>query len=155
MSNLDSYMLYQRDGDQIPRERRLARWIEGLGRTIGDIPRSVSTIILGDTPYPGIDVPQCLQHQVWIDACQRDSRRTHRLEVAAAERQLASETGVAYASLETQVCPYRPCPIIVDQLLVYRDHSHMTATYARALGPSLRHEIVAAIAGTPTSRRSP
>jgi hypothetical protein len=33
------------------------------------------------------------------------------------------------------VCSYDPCPVIVGDVLMWRDRSHLTATFARQLAP--------------------
>jgi hypothetical protein len=155
-SNLDSYLLRDRFGVPVPKKEWLSTWIRGLRRTVEAIPSRVPTVILADTPYPGIDVPACLRRSSWIDACLGATRKMLRRDVATAERALAQRLGVGHLSRTAQICPYRPCPVIVESLLIYRDQSHLTAAYARQLGPGLGAAIEAIVAGTgdaPAARR--
>jgi hypothetical protein len=55
-----------------------------------------------------------------------------RLEGAA-----ANAAGVAMIDLSADICPFAPCPAVVDNMIVYRDAHHLTATFASSLGPEL------------------
>jgi len=33
------------------------------------------------------------------------------------------------------VCPYDPCPIVIGRTMMWRDKSHLTATFTRQLAP--------------------
>ncbi|WP_019810643.1 acyltransferase family protein [Saccharomonospora halophila] len=48
---------------------------------------------------------------------------------------------VALLDLTPRVCPDGRCPAVIGNVLVYRDTSHLTATYARTLAPALATEI--------------
>jgi hypothetical protein len=149
--NLDRYALHERNGDRIPKDRRLARWIAGLTRTLKAIPASIPTVVLADTPYGWIDIPECLLGATLISTCQRP-RSTLRPEVADAERRAAESVGAGWISRVDQICSYDPCPVIIDELLIYRDDSHLTSTYARILGRGLAEAIEAAVAALPGER---
>jgi hypothetical protein len=40
-------------------------------------------------------------------------------------------------SLNDQVSSYDPCPVVVNELMMWRDENHLTATYSRELAPSV------------------
>lgn len=58
-----------------------------------------------------------------------------------AEAQVSSQVGVVMVDPTPWVCPSSPCPVIIGQVLVYRDDQHMTATFAAALAPYLAPEL--------------
>ncbi|MFL1431414.1 MULTISPECIES: acyltransferase family protein [unclassified Nocardiopsis] len=51
---------------------------------------------------------------------------------------------VTLVDLTEHVCPGERCDAVVGNILVYWDHSHMTATYARTLVPVVEEALVAA-----------
>lgn len=51
-----------------------------------------------------------------------------------------------FADLTPHVCRADGwCPVVIGNVLVYRDKSHLTATYARTLGPMLEREVQSAL----------
>ena len=55
-----------------------------------------------------------------------------------AERETVESAGASYADLSVLVCPYSPCPVVVGDILVWRNRDHITATFAAQLAPSMR-----------------
>ncbi|MDP8904551.1 MAG: acyltransferase [Chloroflexota bacterium] len=113
-----------------------ARAGESLARMINKL--SSRAVILADTPHSAMDVPSCLSANVWdIRACSTprgDAMSGHGvLEKAAAEA-----ARVPLVDLANHVCVAKPCPAVVDKMIVYRDRHHLTATFARSLGPELK-----------------
>jgi hypothetical protein len=49
------------------------------------------------------------------------------------ERMAARLTGATLVDLSAVTCPTDPCPPVVGSMPVYRDHHHLTATFARSL----------------------
>jgi hypothetical protein len=39
--------------------------------------------------------------------------------------------------LASRICVDNPCSAVVDNMIVYRDEHHLTATFSRSLGPDL------------------
>ena len=50
------------------------------------------------------------------------------------------------------VCPYDPCPVVLGTELIWRNRSHLTATIARRLAPSMRVLVEDALAAGPSAR---
>ena len=42
------------------------------------------------------------------------------------------------AILSGVVCPYSPCPVVIGDVLAWRNRDHITATFAAQLAPSMR-----------------
>jgi hypothetical protein len=55
--------------------------------------------------------------------------------------------------LSDAVCPVDPCPPIIGTTLVYRDHHHLTATFAASLADEL--EAALPVVGPPHLAPSP
>ena len=108
--------------------RSMARMIDRL---------SSRTVILADTPHSAMDVPACLSANWWdIRACSTprwDAMSGH----GVIEKRAAEAARVALIDLANEICVMKPCPAVVDKMIVYRDKHHLTATYARSLGPAL------------------
>jgi peptidoglycan/LPS O-acetylase OafA/YrhL len=123
-----------------PRPGLTPRWVAGVARTVTALRAGgARVVVLADTPFPGHDVPACL-------AAHLDDARVCRLPVEEGLTDPARRAGTATAAERagaTVVNPLRwlcgrtGCPAIIGNTLVYRDNSHLTATYARYLAPWL------------------
>ncbi len=82
------------------------------------------------------------------DAAEAGDREGH----DALERVATRATAGTYLSFDDQLCPYDPCPAVVNELLVLRDSGHLTATYSRQMAPSLAAAIGAALRLPPPAR---
>ena len=56
----------------------------------------------------------------------------------AVEREIAEAAGAAFESLSDLVCPYDPCPVVIGDVLLWRNADHITATFAERLAPAMR-----------------
>lgn len=148
LSNLGGTAIYGKNGQPIPAGQVETAWSAGLGRTLDALPASSRTIVLADTPYPGINVPPCLQaHPHSIAACERPRALNMNSAHAAHEAKTAGRHGAAFANLVGQTCSYDPCPVVIGHVVMWTDHSHMTATFSRLLAPSIVRVIKAATGG--------
>jgi peptidoglycan/LPS O-acetylase OafA/YrhL len=119
-------------------------WRDGMTTTLtklGDLAPNV--VILGDTPTENADVPQCLSgHLRSVPACvspRSYSVRSPRLQV---EAELAAQFGTATIDTSDWLCTQRACPVIIGDLLVYRDRNHLTPDASMSLAPLLEAAIV-------------
>jgi hypothetical protein len=137
-SNSHGYRVLNARGQRVRGTAKERVWERGLVAAIRDLPRSQRVLVLGDTPGNHADPPACLaRHLTRISACVTGRRKALRASHDRTERSAASTTGATFASLSRQICPYDPCPVIVNELLIWRDRSHLTATYSRQLAPSM------------------
>ena len=116
-----------------------------VGRMLARIPGRTALIV--DTPYAKRNVPSCLSsHRDDIDACAipRQTALTDRL--GAVEAAAAGASGAGLIDLTSRICVADPCPVVVNRLIVYRDESHLTATFSRSLAPALKAAIAAVLA---------
>ncbi len=119
-------------------------WRDGMTTTLtklGD--QTANVVILGDTPTENADVPQCLSgHLRSVPACvspRSYSVRSPRLQV---EAQLAAQFGTATIDTSDWLCTPQACPVIIGDLLVYRDRNHLTPAASMSLAPLLEAAIV-------------
>ena len=119
------------DRDGAPKRQGAA-----LAAFIERIPGRVA--ILVDTPRSDHDVPACLaQHPREIQRCTTPKGVAlgwrHRIREVEARR----ISGAPLIDLSARICPTDPCPPIIGRRIVYRDHHHLTATFAATLAPDL------------------
>jgi peptidoglycan/LPS O-acetylase OafA/YrhL len=107
-----------------------------VGRMVARLPGR--TMLIVDTPYAKIDVPGCLSaHQSDIDACAIPTGTAFLDHLGDVEAVAAKASGAGLIDLTARVCVGRPCPVVVNGMIVFRDHSHLTATFSRSLAPAL------------------
>jgi hypothetical protein len=114
-------------------------WRRGLTDTINAIrPDAGQMLIIGDTPLPAHEVPNCLAafpRSVRRCIAQRSTAiDTSRLEL---EKELAAEHTAQFVSVSDWLCGSTECPVIDGNIVMYRDNNHMTATMSRFLAPLL------------------
>jgi hypothetical protein len=95
-------------------------------------------VLLGDTPTLSTDPLDCLStHGSDIAACSEPAATVLRDPAWRAEvSDAARRSGVPVVDPTPWLCG-RDCPLIVGNLLVYRDTNHLTSAYAEMLAPLL------------------
>jgi hypothetical protein len=112
-------------------------WDQGITRTARRLRQfAPHVLILGPTPRPPGDIPSCLSaHMTSADKCAlRTARSTNPLGIFA-EAAAASDGGADYVDATPWYCTPVTCPVVVGNLLVFRDDNHVTTTYAEWLAP--------------------
>jgi peptidoglycan/LPS O-acetylase OafA/YrhL len=112
-------------------------WLDSLARTVARIRSSGAVVlVLGPVPDPHVIVPTCLSgHLDDATACSpARSVAVNDAGIAAEAASTAAGRG-QYADLTRLFCTADRCPVIVGNVLVYRDDNHLTAGYARMLAP--------------------
>ena len=66
-----------------------------------------------------------------------------------AERTAVTGVGGSYFRIPTWLCTREKCPLVVDNLLVYRDDNHLTTTITTWLAPLMSAEFDAVLHGAP------
>jgi peptidoglycan/LPS O-acetylase OafA/YrhL len=108
-----------------------------VGRMVKRIPGRTAIIV--DTPYPRRDVPGCLSsHKDDIEECAIPHKTAFTDHFGAVEAMAATAARASLIDLTARICVGDgPCPVVVNTMIVYRDHSHLTATFSRSLAPAL------------------
>ncbi len=152
ISNTRGYGLIDARGRPIPSRDREHTWAAGLATTLAAMPPRSRVLVLGDAPRSSVDVPNCLRHhRTYVPACEEPRSTALSPAHDLAEQTTAQAAGAAFASLNPVICPGDPCPVIDGHVLMWRNESHLTATYARRLGPDLVPIILAALAPQPSA----
>lgn len=61
-----------------------------------------------------------------------------RWDMGVIEKTAASKTGADLIDLTAGICPGSgACPIVINDMIAYRDGHHLTATFSRRLAPLL------------------
>ena len=107
-----------------------------LARLIERVPGSVA--ILADTPRSDVDVPACLaKYHDAIERCTTTRTAAFGWRHLRRETEAARLTGATLVDMSDIVCPGDPCPPIIGNTLVYRDHHHLTATFVVSIAQDL------------------
>jgi len=114
-------------------------WMQGLSSMIETLRATGAQVVLmGDVPYPqsGL-VPDCLSaHLTKPGACLVPEQYPFfNPSGVGQEKALAAAAGASYIETTPWFCASNTCAVIVNNILVYRDDNHITATYASWLTP--------------------
>jgi peptidoglycan/LPS O-acetylase OafA/YrhL len=128
-------------------------WRDGSRKTLETLDSAgVRTILLRDTPSPGIDIPDCLSGDTSWWARKRALGRTpcmlNRAKaldegVFRAEQEAAASLGrVHILDLSDLFCDGAACPPVKNGIIVYRDNSHISALFAQSLAPEISRRLI-------------
>jgi peptidoglycan/LPS O-acetylase OafA/YrhL len=105
---------------------------KAMARLIKRLPGSVAIMV--DTPRSDVDVPACLaKYRKAIEHCTTSQAAAFGWRHLRRETEAARITGATIVDLSDAICPSDPCAPIIGTTLVYRDHHHLTATFAASL----------------------
>jgi len=135
-------------GNLLAGDARTRAWEAGMQRTLARlIPAAGRVIMMADTPLSLVDPPVCLSaHPTSVLACATPVKSAISAAWLAEEQHMASQEGVGFIDPTPWVCPSSPCPVVLGNLLVYRDAGHLTATFAAALSDRLEQAVLADLA---------
>lgn len=93
--------------------------------------------IIADNPYGQVDIPSCLaRHREEISACVLPRSATAYGYGTARDLLLAERESLPIIDFTPTFCPNGRCAPIIDGIVVYHDHHHLTVTMSRHLaGP--------------------
>ncbi len=97
----------------------------------------IPLVAIADIPIPGINVPECVE----INPTQMTNCAVPREEALNNARQdqerAVQATGASWIDLTDMICPTEQCAPVIGNVLVFRDKSHLTATYSMSLASAL------------------
>ncbi|KJF23471.1 acyltransferase [Rhodococcus sp. AD45-ID] len=97
----------------------------------------IPVFVLRDTPASGVDPADCLAgHLDSPNLCATDRASAFGTR-GLAQLEAAEIAPVKVVDVTAAICPRDPCSPVIGDVMVYRDRTHMTATYSRSLGPTL------------------
>jgi hypothetical protein len=115
---------------------RRDRFLQGMRSTIGAVqPSTGRVVVLGDTPNMGRPVLECLAS--YADepvACARPRAAAVDSGLQAAVAEVARSSDVAFVDPTDWFCTREACPVVIRNTVVYLDDTHVSTSYATALG---------------------
>lgn len=112
-------------------------------------PLAEKMVVLGDTPHSEQDIPLCVSaHLNDASACAIDSTYTNaRVNYQLIHKQLKEKivaAGIDYVDTTVWVCSADgKCPVIVGNVLLYRDDSHLTIAGSKFFAPMMESALLA------------
>jgi hypothetical protein len=121
-------------------------WLNGLKEMISSIEADGSRVAVFG-PVPKVPyVPPCLSaHLTSATYCDQPLHNVINQLGELAEAKAAMEAGAYYVDTQPWFCTTVTCPVMVDNLVVFRDDNHITATYANFLTPPVEAALALAI----------
>ena len=118
-------------------------WLSGLARMVRQVRTTgARVVVLGPTPKPRVDVPDCLaEHLRNAIACTTPRQVALDTSGVRAERQAVLRAGGSYLDVTPWLCTRSTCAVEVGNLLAYRDDNHLTTTYTTWLSPPLGFQL--------------
>ena len=129
-SNYDSYVSSKASGTA----DNARRWRRGLATGLRSLKRpGVKVVLLGDTSRWHRPQDCIRRHRDDVSRC--SIRRAQAVSVAriANDRAAAAAAGARYVPTVGMTCPYDPCPIVIDQMILAYDSGHLTNAFSRTL----------------------
>ncbi|MFN8163757.1 MAG: acyltransferase family protein [Solirubrobacterales bacterium] len=135
MSGDTAYTPYGSDGSELTGSAAAAAMEAGYIATLERIRHAgLRTAVIRDTPASASDVPSCVSEDLdHLDTCAFPRVRDRDKEFDA--RAARSTPGAHLIDVTGEICPGDLCRAVIGNALVYRDRSHLTATFARTLSP--------------------
>lgn len=100
------------------------------------------------TPRFSFDVPTCVDlHGAGAELC-REPRSSAQKEAATNLRQQVEATGAHWIDLSRFFCDADACFPVAGNVLIYRDHNHLTPTYVRTMAEPLAAALAGAMQDT-------
>jgi hypothetical protein len=143
----DRYRLADRSGAKLPKDHFPELWAAGLRRTLKAMPKRSQLLVLGDVPHNRGNPIRCLRRDPSdMSACATPRKPLEERPVELALRAEAAVSGARFDTLYDSICPHDPCPLVQGDVLIWRDRSHLTSTFAMALAPAVRRILEEALA---------
>jgi len=103
----------------------------------------IDVVVFQDTPSPGMQVYECVSENLEdLTACTYPRPDGERRSAADVLRTAAKGmAGVEFVDLNDAICPTLQCSPVIGNVLVYRQGSHLTATYAETLRPIIEQRL--------------
>jgi len=108
----------------------------------------IEVFVISDTPRPSLNhVYKCVaENPTQLTACTFAREYSKNQGGAPAQREAVARTpGVHWIDLNDAICPTARCAPVIGNALVYRQGSHITATYIQTLAPRLEAALDAAL----------
>ncbi|MEJ2887934.1 acyltransferase family protein [Actinomycetospora aeridis] len=100
--------------------------------------RGTRVVVIGDTPAPDLEVPDCVaENRDRLTECTFSRAEANTVDGAAIVEAGRAQRDVTVIDMSDALCPTERCAPVIGGVLVWRDISHMSASYAATLAPRL------------------
>jgi hypothetical protein len=150
--------LFRNSAARIDPTRQRAKIVESLDHTLARLGTlGLRVLVIGPSPEFPYAVPACLFHRSMTGcALPRKAFDEQRLGIAAELRQVISRHSQArYFDPAEALCDAEVCPAMRDDLVLYADDDHLTASAAASLEPAARPMLRWVAASEATVARPP
>jgi hypothetical protein len=141
MSGDTVYVPYGPNGEELEGNEAADAMEAGYLKTLSRLQAAgLGTVVIRDTPASAQDVPSCVSEDIkHLDRCAfaRPHEWDREYDVRAARR----SPGTHLVDFTADICPGEICRAVIGNALVYRDKSHLTATFARTLSPWIEADL--------------
>ncbi len=120
-------------------------WAAQTAITLSALKRAADRVVyLADVPAPTTNVPVCLAANIHAAAACQFSRGSQTNDLTTANQFPGRQAAVIAAAEQDRVavidptrwlCAASGCPVVVQNMLIYRDATHITQSFSRALAP--------------------
>jgi len=139
-------------------EENVTTETNALVSMINKIPKSSKVVMIQDPPLPTAQsVPECLSSYLNdYRRCAYTRTRGFGSAMGTREQNAAKATGAGLIVLTDQICPGTgDCAVVINNIIVWRDQHHLTATFATTLGPAIDEQLVAILVAWSSPSASP
>jgi peptidoglycan/LPS O-acetylase OafA/YrhL len=139
-------------------EENVTTETNALVSMINKIPKSSKVVMIQDPPLPTAQsVPECLSSYLNdYRRCAYTRARGFGSAMGTREQNAAKATGAGLIVLTDQICPGTgDCPVVINNIIAWRDQHHLTATFATTLGPAIDEQLVAILVAWSSPSASP
>ena len=114
-------------------------WAAGAEATMARLTAvAPHVVVIGDTPVSRSDPPSCLSgHRDDVTACAMSRDDAVRPDRISGEQQAAQAHGATFVDVTEWFCTPTSCPVVIGDLLVLRDETHLTPPMAEFTAPLL------------------
>ena len=124
-------------------DQAIVRGLVGAWRNLPDVP----IVAIRDNPWTRPDVLGCVSQHLTTAARACAVSRGKGLAMFDGQAEAALQVSRAHlVDLTSLYCTATACPPVIGHVLVYKDRTHLTATFAATLSPYIERQVVAAIA---------
>lgn len=122
-------------------------WSSGFSTTMSRLASlTPNLVVLGDNPPTRRDPASCLSDNLRrVDACAAARSDVVLARRLAIERDVAGALGATFIDTTDWLCTEIACPVIIGDILLYRDVSHITTVAARWFRPLLEASLQPAL----------
>jgi len=122
-------------------------WSSGFSTTMSRLaPLTSNLVVLGDNPPTRREPATCLSDNLGrADACAAERTDVVMASRLTIERDIAAGLGAMFIDTTDWLCTQTACPVIIGDILLYRDVSHITTFAARWFRPLLEASLESAL----------